>query len=146
MPQPLSHSLIFLTNRVGRLLANNVSCRLASDLTELPGTHIGVLADLWEHDGLRQQDLAISQIKDKATIARAVSAMERQNLVVRIPDENDRRNKRIFLTYQGREMKAMLLPIANCVVGEATTGIDEQDLKTCTRVLAQIYQQLTAEQ
>ena len=41
------------------------------------GHCIDILADLWEQDGVIQQDLAISIVKDKATIARALELMEK---------------------------------------------------------------------
>ena len=57
MPEQQIHieqSLIFLTNRVGRLLANEI--RLYSGMEEygLMPHHMGILSDLWKEDGVRQ--------------------------------------------------------------------------------------------
>ena len=71
-----SDSIIFLTNRVGRLLASHIRFQNESEEYARMLPHIGILVDLWEKDGVRQQDLAISLIKDKGTIARALTAME----------------------------------------------------------------------
>ena len=65
-------SIIFLTNRVGRLLSNHIRLRAKKEKIHLVSSHMGVLVDLWVKDGLRQQDLAVSAIKDKGTIARAI--------------------------------------------------------------------------
>jgi len=145
MPDTLTspdQPLIFLTNRVGRLLANTIRRRLPADKREVPTQHMGVLADLWQQDGVCQQDLAISSIKDKATITRILRHLEECNIVVRVPDEADRRNKRIYLTHKGKTLRTTLLPYAESVTDEATRNISREDLQTCCRVLNQIYQSL----
>ncbi|WP_282775909.1 MarR family winged helix-turn-helix transcriptional regulator [Phaeodactylibacter xiamenensis] len=137
------NSLVFLTNRVGRLLANEIRKRTALDELGLSAQHMGILVDLWVKEGLRQQDLAVSNIKDKGTIARALQSLEAANIVVRIPDQEDKRNKLIYLTHRGRSLREELLPEAQQTVQEATEGIPEEDLAICKRVLSQIYQKFT---
>ena len=136
-------SLVFLTNRVGRLLANEI--RKQSNMEEDWGMqphHIGILVDLWIHDGLRQQDLAISLIKDKGTIARALDALENLGFLTRVADTQDKRNKRIYLTEEGHALKEKLWPHAQTVVQNATIGIDADELAVCKRVLQKIYHRL----
>ncbi|MCI4646761.1 MarR family transcriptional regulator [Phaeodactylibacter sp.] len=137
------NSLVFLTNRVGRLLANEIRKRTALDELGLSAQHMGILVDLWVKEGVRQQDLAVSNIKDKGTIARALQSLEAANIVVRIPDQEDKRNKLIYLTHRGRSLREELLPEAQQTVQEATEGIPEEDLAICKRVLSQIYQKFT---
>lgn len=140
----LADSLIFLTNRVGRLLSNEVRKRLGreEDAHILQPHHINVLVDLWMQDGVRQQDLAVSTIKDKGTIARILDFLERKNLVVRVTDRADKRNKRIYLTHEGKKMKHELMPHAESVTDGASTGIREEDLDICRKVLVKIYNNL----
>lgn len=137
------NSLVFLTNRVGRLLANEIRKRTALDELGLSAQHMGILVDLWVKEGVRQQDLAVSNIKDKGTIARALQSLEAANIVVRIPDQEDKRNKLIYLTHRGRSLREALLPEAQQTVKAATAGIPEEDLATCKRVLSRIYEQFT---
>jgi len=137
------NSLVFLTNRVGRLLANEIRKRTALDELGLSAQHMGILVDLWVKEGVRQQDLAVSNIKDKGTIARALQSLEAANIVVRIPDQEDKRNKLIYLTHRGRSLREELLPEAQQTVRKATEGIPEEDLAICKRVLSQIYQKFT---
>ncbi|MEQ8706213.1 MAG: MarR family winged helix-turn-helix transcriptional regulator [Phaeodactylibacter sp.] len=137
------NSLVFLTNRVGRLLAHEIRHRTAVDQWGVSPQHMGILVDLWMKEGVRQQDLAISNIKDKGTIARALQVLEEANILVRVPDQEDRRNKLIYLTHRGRALREKLMPEAQETVKEATAGIAEQDLATCQRVLWQIYQNFT---
>jgi len=137
-----SDSIIFLTNRVGRLLAHRIRCQnqTAEHARVLP--HIGILVDLWAKDGVRQQDLAVSLIKDKGTIARALNFMEENDLVVRITDDQDKRNKRIYLTHKGRMMQTTLKPLANEALQTACADIPEDKITTCKEVLQQMYENL----
>lgn len=135
-------SLVFLTNRVGRLLSKTIRKRWNRAEEELLPTHMGVLVDLWMNDGVRQQDLAVATIKDKATIARALAQMEQQSLIVRIADHNDKRNKRIYLTQKGKMIKEELVLHNGEVMKEACHGIAEEELDVCKKVLAKIYHNL----
>lgn len=134
------NSLVFLTNRVGRLLVNEIRKRTELDDMGLSAQHMGILVDLWVKEGVRQQDLAISNIKDKGTIARALQSLEVANIVVRVPDQEDKRNKLIYLTHRGRTLRDQLMPEAQRAVIEATSEVPEEDLATCKRVLNQIYE------
>ena len=138
-------SLLFLTLRVGRLLSNEVRKNLEEedDTITIQPTHIAVLVDLWMKDGVRQQDLAVSTIKDKGTITRILDYLERENYVVRVTDREDKRNKRIYLTHKGREMEKKLIPHTHQVMGCATKGINEEELRICKDVLAKVYNNLT---
>ncbi|PHN08026.1 MarR family winged helix-turn-helix transcriptional regulator [Flavilitoribacter nigricans] len=137
-------SLVFLTNRVGRLLSNEVRKKLEEEGGPqiLQTTHIGVLVDLWVQDGVRQQDLAVSTIKDKGTITRTLNFLEQENLVVRVTDRSDKRNKRIYLTHKGKEMEHRLLPYAEHATVGATDGISPEELRVCKDVLARLYKNL----
>lgn len=103
---------------------------------------MGILADLLLEDGVRQQDLAVSSIKDKATIARALGRMEQKGFLERRPDPNDKRSKRIFLTEKGKELHGQVFSKAMDIEQEVTPSVSLEDLRTARRVLRQIYEHL----
>lgn len=142
---PLSSdaSLVFLTNRVGRLLVNHIR-KQAHTLFEngLQPQHMGILVDLWIKDGVNQRDLAVSNIKNKGTITRTITHLEELNILVRVPDPQDKRNKRIYLTHKGRALKSSLVPHAEQVVSNAIQDIPEEKVAVCKEVLLEIYKQL----
>ena len=109
---------------------------------ELAFQHIGVLVDLWMQDGVRQQELAVSIIKDKATIARMLDQLERHNFVVRIPDEKDKRSKLIYLTHKGRSLQGQFAPYVEKTMVEAMDGIAEEEVQICKSVLKRMYNNL----
>lgn len=132
----------FLTNRIGRLMGNQLKNQLGKGEFDMPTHCIGILADLWEQDGVIQQDLAISIVKDKATIARALELMEKKNIIVRIKDEKDKRNKKIFLTYKGNQLQNQVLFHGDAVVKEAKKGISPKEMDNCLNTLEKIYHNL----
>jgi len=69
------------------------------------------LIKLYENDGLRQDDLATILKFDKATVARAISRMEKNGFITRKTDPEDRRAKRVYLTGRAIEVKPVLLNI-----------------------------------
>lgn len=103
---------------------------------------MGILADLFLEDGVRQQDLAVSSIKDKATIARALERMEQKGFLERIPDPKDKRSKRILLTEKGKELHGQVFSKAMDIEQEVTPSVSLEDLRTTRRVLRQIYEHL----
>jgi len=136
------HSLIFLTNRVGRLLDKRARQEATADEVKKLLPHIGVLVDIWMNDGIRQQDLAVSVIKDKGTIARSLDILEQENLLVRVSSEQDKRKKRIYLTHRGKELRCLLMPLEKQVLSEATRGISPEEEQICRSVLMRMYHNL----
>lgn len=135
-------NLIYLTNRVGRQLS-----RLLLEQMEFEGflpqsTHMGLLADLVEEDGVRQQDLAISTIKDKGTVARALGALEQACFIRREVDAADRRQKRIYLSPKGHRMWAYARENADRTLASAAKNINPEEFTLCIDVLQRVYANL----
>ena len=72
-----------------------------------------VLLFLWEKDGVTQQELCNATFKDKPSMTRLIDNMEKQHLVVRISDKNDRRTNLIHLTKSGKEIEDKARFVAN---------------------------------
>lgn len=141
-PYQSEHALLFLTIRLGRLITNAVHQQMPPEDQHLIGPHMGILADLAHKDGVRQQDLAITSIKDKATIARGLKALEQEGLVLRAPDPVDKRTKRIYITPKGRKTVQRVFPLAEKVLVQAQEGVADDELAICTKVLRQMYDNL----
>ena len=135
-------SLLFLSNRVGRLLANRMRKNPAMEAHALIPPDVAILADLWTQDGLRQQELAVSKIKDKAAISRMLDRLEEKEIVLRRADEADKRMKRIYLTPKGYALQKEIWAEAEQLVENTTAHIPRKDLEKCKKVLLSIYKQL----
>ncbi len=106
------------------------------------GTHMGLLSDIVLADGQRQQDLAISTIKDKGTVARSLKQLETAGIIKRTVDPEDRRQKRIHLTEKGGRLWAYAHDHAAHAMNCAQRDIPDEDLALCTSVLEKIYNNL----
>lgn len=98
-----------------------------------------ILLVLWEKDGVPQQELCNATFKDKPSMTRLIDNMERQHLVVRISDKNDRRTNLIHLTKTGRELEGRAFKIANITLEEALSGLTTDELKIAQEVLKKIF-------
>ncbi|MEL6656449.1 MAG: MarR family transcriptional regulator [Bacteroidota bacterium] len=134
--------LLLLTIRLGRLVTNKMHQQLGKEDQHLMGPHMGILADLCQQDGVRQQDLATSSLKDKATITRSVNFLEQEGLVMRTPDPTDRRTKRIYITTKGRQVYQKMLPLGHTILAQAKQDIGAEELAICQRVLQKMYNNL----
>ncbi|HEU4555742.1 MAG TPA: MarR family transcriptional regulator, partial [Chitinophaga sp.] len=72
-----------------------------------------VLVFLWRQDGVNQQEIADFIIKDKSSTTYLIDNLVKRNLVLRAADENDRRNKLIFLTREGRQLQKKFNPLVD---------------------------------
>jgi DNA-binding MarR family transcriptional regulator len=138
LSSPQQH-LIFLTNRVGRQLSRFLLEQMEFENFMPQSTHMGLLADLVENDGLRQQDLAISTIKNKGTVARGLNGLEKSGFIRREVDVKDRRQKRIYLTDKGLRMWKFAECKSNHTMKIATKDIPQEDFNTCIDVLQRVY-------
>ena len=87
------------------------------------------LRELWEEDGLTQGDLSSRAGMTAPTTVVAIRRMVKDGLVIRKPDDQDRRKVRIHLTEKGRRFRDELLPFAFQVNKTATEGFSEEEIR-----------------
>ena len=90
-----------------------------------------VLKLLWGTDGLKASDLVQRLRLDSATITGVVDRLERDGLIARRADAEDRRVQRLFLTETGAALQTPLDGLMDDLNGEAdrTLGADAAALK-----------------
>lgn len=101
-----------------------------------------VLVNLWNREGQSQRELAAATHKDKTAITRILHGMEERDLVVRTPDRDDQRNKRIYLTRKGRDHQRALVTFTHKAIEQALEGIPEEEVEVCRRVLRGVIRNL----
>jgi len=95
--------------------------------------------------GAAQHDLRHCMDRDKARIARVIDSLEKQGLVRREIDREDRRIKRIHLTEKGRKLDARLSTIRHRVQDIATREISPEEIRRCRQTLEKIINNLENE-
>ena len=101
-----------------------------------------LLLSLWEEDGLTQRQLSNRVQIEEPTTTRTLDRMERDGLVSRIRDKDDRRRIHIFLTERASQLKDELIPYAKEVNARATHGLSEQDKAKANSLLTYIIARL----
>ena len=101
-----------------------------------------VLGPISFHGDASQKLLSDASLKDKASITRIVSTLEKKNLVVRVPDQIDHRVNRVVLTAAGKKLLVDAIPIMNKTREEVASGIPEAEIQVFKDVLAKIISNL----
>ena len=114
-----------LVSVAARLFARALQSRFAAH--DVSAGQWPLLLYLWEKDGLSQKQLSRRVQIEEPTTTRTLDRMERDGLVRRIRDENDRRRINVFLTERANLLRDELVPYALEVNALATHGLSEQD-------------------
>jgi DNA-binding MarR family transcriptional regulator len=84
----------------------------------------------------------IATFRDKPSITRLVDNLEKQQLVKRVPAENDRRINLIYLTKQAQKLEEETMALAEATLNEALEGVPPERIDTCKEVLQVVYDNL----
>ncbi len=110
------------------------------------GLHVGqemVLLHLWQRDGLTPSELAEALGVEPPTVTNMLSRMERAGLLKRCRDPEDARCTRVYLTEQGRELRA---PVERCweaVEEHALSGVTAEEEALLRDLLVRLHDNLT---
>ena len=97
-----------------------------------------ILKILHDEDGRPQNDMAIVTNRHKATLTRVLDTMEKNHLVVRIPDQADKRVKRVYLTKHGRKRLEDMRPVIFEAAKEIQKGLSKTEIKTLISILKKV--------
>ncbi|MEK6480054.1 MarR family transcriptional regulator [Catalinimonas sp. 4WD22] len=139
----VENSLSTIMGTSSRLLNNKISKNMAA--YHVTVEQWVILASLWRHDGQSQQTLANMVSKNKASITHLIDNLEKRKLVSRKADSKDRRNKRIYLTDEGKSLQEELARVVKETTKEATQDIDKKDLKSAKKVMKKMIDQLSVD-
>lgn len=97
--------------------------------------HWSFLRILWERDGLTQRELTIEAGVMEPTTFTALRAMEKLGYVSLQQRPDNRKNLFVYLTPLGKDLKAVLIPLAEEVNAIALEGLPSADVATVRRAL-----------
>ncbi|CAH1190696.1 MULTISPECIES: MarR family winged helix-turn-helix transcriptional regulator [Paenibacillus] len=97
-----------------------------------------VLKRVFEHEGITQKELAVIADKDPATLAKILDNLERNRLIVRQTNRQDRRSYLIFITEDGTKLRNEVEKDLEQVFDQVLEGITEDELTMFSRVLSRI--------
>lgn len=136
-----------LRSTVGYMLAN--VCKLHRQRAEVLlneiGLHVGqemLLCGLWDKEGVTQAELAEKVMIQPATVTNMLQRLEREGIVERTPDTDDRRISRVYTTEKGRDMEEAVQEKWSRLEQEAFGGLNVEERFLLRRLLLQVYQNL----
>jgi DNA-binding MarR family transcriptional regulator len=129
-----------MLTRASRAVSNMLQQMFLESGQNLTADEWAILANLTMlKDGQFQQQLADRTCKDKAAMTRLIDGLEKRGLAKRVPDEKDRRQKRIFLTQKSRDLMQVLFPVAKKAQLKVQQGVTAEELDLFKLVLRKIF-------
>lgn len=140
--EPLTDSLVSLLQRVARLESAWMQPRLAKHNITLAEFRLAGLL-VGEKTGLTQRELAERLSVSGATVSVALRGLEARGVVVRTPDANDARVKRVKLTASRRRTDRARALIEELEEVSLAT-VSARDVAVAKRVLRRMADNLDA--
>jgi DNA-binding MarR family transcriptional regulator len=129
--------------KTAKLMAIYITDKFKNHGIDLTKEQMLLLKCLYEENGQAQNSLAVITERDKASLTRLVSTMEKKNMVARIPDAEDKRINRIFLTREGRKVFEATLPVMVEITSGLQQGISEEEINAAIETLKKVQKNLT---
>lgn len=135
----IDSSIAYLVGRTSRSIVKRLSKKFSDSGFDVSYEQWSILVHLYRKDGQTQQELARTAVKDKAAVTRLLNILERKNIVLRIPDRNDKRSKLIYLTHKAKEFKIHLIAVVKELLVEAKQDISQDEMARCKSTLNKIF-------
>ncbi|MEW5734458.1 MAG: MarR family transcriptional regulator [Thermodesulfobacteriota bacterium] len=97
--------------------------------------YMGVLLALWLEDGLKVLDLSRRAGLEPSTMTGLLDRMERDGLLTRTPDPDDRRAQRICLTPDGLSARDPIMKAVDETLARIMAGLSDEEVETMKRLL-----------
>ncbi|KTD10891.1 MarR family transporter transcriptional regulator [Legionella gratiana] len=100
------------------------------------------LVRLWEKDGQNQIELAKSAGLKQPSVVRILDRMERDNLITRVRNKEDRRVFNFYLTEKAKDACKKLEDHANEMHGIATFDVAQKEIEELNQLITKIISNL----
>lgn len=114
------------------------------NLSTLGVTHAQtiILIRLWEKDGQNQMELATSAGLDQSTVVRLLDRMERDGLIKRIRNKDDRRVYNFYLTSAAKKVCRKLEDHSHTMTEIAHESLSTKDIEKLIQLITTIASNL----
>lgn len=133
----------FLLTKVSKLLRSRF--RILPDV-HYPLSCMQIMVELFKKDDQIQQDLADRLGLNKSSVTKSIRFLQKDKMVIKIPDPEDGRSKRIQLSKKGRKMMKNIQEQSFDIEEQAIKKIPKSDLITLRNVLNKMYNNLYQEE
>jgi DNA-binding MarR family transcriptional regulator len=138
LPEP-TDCHYYLITRASLVLTSHLKRALAeAGVAHVRPAYLGVLMSLWKEDGVKMVELGRRAGLEPSSMTGLLDRMERDELVSREPDPDDRRAYRIRLTQRAEEGREAVLDVVDRTLNRALVGLDEKRLEDMKQTLRQL--------
>ena len=135
----IDSSIAYLVGRSSRSIIKRLTKKFSDAGFDVSYEQWSILVHLYRKDGQTQQELSNIAVKDKAAITRLLNVLEKKNIVLRIPDRNDKRSKLVYLTNKAKDFKTELIAVVEDLLDEAKQDISSDEMEQCKTTLNKIF-------
>ncbi len=128
--------------RVNLAFKQHIQLKLRQNNIDLTFEMLSVLSCLWEQDGINQQEIANITVKDKASMTYLLDNLTKRELVYRQEDDTDRRNKKVYLTGKGKDLRIQIQPWVTEMFRMVGNNLPADSVKSLTQTLGKIRENL----
>ncbi len=125
-----------------RLLLDRLKRRIAPYKVTL--TQYFLMRQLWDEEGISQATLSARLETTQAATVPMIDGLEQRGFVQRVRDGADRRVTRIYLTAEGRALRATLLGYAREISRDAFADLDGAECERLRALLERVRANLLA--
>ena len=86
------------------------------------------LVNLYDNEGINQEELSSILFKNKSATARAMKILEEKQFLIRKTCDKDKRAKRLYLTDKGRESKEYICSLLENWMNFITKGMNGETI------------------
>lgn len=137
----LDTCVAFITNKAAKKMADTFNDRLAP----LGITRVQWIAlyYLGKYQGINQKELAEKMNIKDSTVARLIDRMEKDGLVKRLKNPDDRRAIKLMLTEKGERQRERFLPEGEKMSNIFAEGLTEEEIETFIRVIKKMVKNIS---
>lgn len=141
-PKSLEANVIFLCGEVTHVLHRAITSAFKANRIGITVEQFSILVLLFYQNGINQQEISARLNRNKTTVTRVISNMERKKMIVRVADKSDARGKLIFLTAKGKALQQRAIGHTGAIYMKAIGGIRKDNLVQAGRLLNRIIQNI----
>ena len=129
----------FLITKIKQLHSRALAqCISDKGIDAFSGEQGKILFVLWRKDKINQKELATETGLAKNTITAMLEKMEKNNLIKRITDENDKRKSLVILTEHAKSLKKCSDKISDKMLKKMYKGFSEEEIDNFEEYLHRI--------
>lgn len=145
-PKGMEKSMLPWLGRTMKCIDIYIAQVLSSRGVQLTRHQMVMLKILQSHGPQPQSDLAFLTERDKGSLTRLVSSMEKKNLVARIASQEDKRVNMVYITKTGEKLLTDMEPVLQGIMKTLQDGISQEERDMVMSVMRKIQGNIDKQQ